>query len=65
MNEETGRPPLDTDPKLPPDEGEISRLAAVVEEDDAGTPITVIDRGDRLSVDHNMAPAQGSEDSNG
>jgi len=53
MNEDAARLlRLDTDPALEPDEGEESRLGAVVEDDGAGGRVTVFDRADRLAVEH-------------
>jgi hypothetical protein len=65
MNEDVSRlPALDTDPSLAPDEGEEGRVAAVVEDGDGegGAPITVIDRADRLAVEHGDALARDDED---
>ncbi len=63
MNEDASRlPALDTDPSLAPDEGEEGRVAAVVEDSEGGAPITVIDRADRLAVEHSDAPARDDED---
>ena len=63
MNEDTARlPAMDTDPSLAPDEGEEGRVVGAVEQDDAGAPIIVIDRADRLAVEHGDAPVGGDED---
>ena len=63
MNEDTARlPALDTDPSLAPDEGDENRVAAVVEQGEDAAPIRVIDRADRLAVEHSDAPAEDDDE---
>jgi len=63
MNEDTSRlPVMDTDPSLAPDEGEEGRVVGAVEEGADGAPITVIDRADRLAVEHDATPPRDDED---
>ncbi len=55
---------LETDPDIARDEGEESRLASVVDTDEDDAPVTVIDRADRLAVEHDEErdPAREDED---
>jgi len=65
MNKDVSRlPTMDTNPSFAPDEGDESRVAAIVEDGDGegAAPITVIDRADRLAVEHSDAPARDDED---
>jgi hypothetical protein len=63
MNEDTARlPAWDTDPSLAPDEGDENRVVAVVEQGEGAAPITVIDRADRLAVEHAAPPTRDDED---
>ncbi len=63
MNEDTARlPAWDTDPSLAPDEGDENRVVGVVEQGEDAAPITVIDRADRLAVEHAATPARDDED---
>ncbi len=63
MNEDTARlPAWDTDPSLAPDEGDENRVVAVVEQGEGAAPITVIDRADRLAVEHAAPLTRDDED---